>query len=132
MGYKIFLSILLGAVFSGIALAVATYVATIDSNSGGGFMGPESNMWLIATIAGLIFGLILGGFSGAIISVFDFGLLRALIFGGIVNALIVGGIHLVANGEMSDGVRYTLYPLIPIGLINSVFVSMVASFSKST
>jgi hypothetical protein len=130
MGYRIFVAMVIGATFSGITLAIVAYFATINSNSGGGFLGPERDWWPFAVVIDLIVGLIIGGISAGVVMGFNLSFIEAVSFCGILNLLIVIGFYFFTNGQMSYGIKYPLYSLIPIGLINGAIVSWFASFQK--
>lgn len=122
MGFNIFACVAIGSIFTGCALSIAGYFITINSTDGG-WLGPESDWWPIMVVINLIAGLIVGGISAAIIVGFNLNFVKAVSLCGILNLLIVIGFYVFTNGLMSESIRYSLYALIPIGLINGGIVS---------
>ncbi len=119
---------MVGAVFTGLMLAVTSYFFTMKDHSGG-FL-PLSDWWFLVVIVALVFGAIIGGISGATIAGFNLGLIKALIFGAIINCVILFVFYIFTNGEMSFGIKSSLLSLIPIGLVNSAIVSWLSSTSQ--
>lgn len=126
MAYRIIPSIVAGALFTGFALGIAGYFITTNSTDGD-WLGPERNWWPIFVVTDLIVGLVIGGLSGAVIEGFGLSLSKAVLFCLILNLLIVAGFYFVTNGGMSESIRYSLYALIPIGLLNGIAVSLFSS-----
>lgn len=127
---RLILGIVTGAAFTGIMLALAGYFITINSTDGG-LLGPEKNWWIITVVTDLVVGILIGGVSGAAIRGFNLSSIKAVLFCGMLNLLIVAGFYFVTNGGMSEGIRYSLYALIPIGLLNGIAVSLFSSTSKT-
>ena len=128
---RVLIGILLGGVFSGVCLSFVCYLAAVNDADGSGFIGGNSTWSPFAAIAGVILGLILGGFSAAIITGFQMNLMKALIFEFCLNILIATLIYLlITNGPASDTVKYPLYFLVPIGLVNGAIVSLLPSLQK--
>lgn len=130
MGYKLIACIAVGAIFTGCALAIAGYFITIQSTDGG-LLGPENDAWPIAVVVNFIAGSIVGGISAAVIAGFNFGLIKALLFSGLLNILVVATFFFLTHGGMSEAIRYSLYALVPIGFINGVIVFIVAVASQT-
>lgn len=130
MGFKIALCVALGSVLTGCLLAIVGYFATITSPNGG-LLGAESDWWPLAVGIDLIAGFIIGGISAIVIAGFNMSYGKAIIFGGTLNLLIVVGFYIFSNGQMSQGIRYPLYSLIPIGLINGAIISWFFSTSQA-
>lgn len=130
MGYKIVLYVALGSAFTGCLLAVAGYFAAITSAESAP-LGSESDWWFLVVGIDLIAGLIIGGISAMVIVGFNMSYVKAVIFGGTINLLIVLGFYIFTNGQMSQGIRYSLYSLVPIGLINGAIVSWFSSTSQA-
>lgn len=125
MKLGIFLNIVIGAVFTGCLLAIVGYFATITSPHGG-FLGAERDWWLIAVITDLVVGSVIGGLSAIVIAGFNLSYVKAIIFCAVLNLLIVLRFYIFANGQMSQSIKYPLFALIPIGLLNGVLVSWFA------
>lgn len=123
---KLLLGIIIGAAFSGVTSAIASYVAVINDHSGS-FFGPASNWWDLAMIIGLVCGIVVGGLSAALIIGLKMGTLKAVLLGGFINLLIVAFFYFLTNGRMDDSIKYWLYALIPIGIINGLIVSFFNS-----
>ena len=125
-GTRLIFGIVTGTTFTGIMLALAGYFITINSTDGG-LLGPEKNWWIIAVVTDLGVGILIGGVSGAVIVGFNLSSIKAVLFCGMLNLLIVAGFYFVTNGGMSEGIRDSLYALIPIGLLNGIAVSLFSS-----
>jgi hypothetical protein len=125
MVVSIIKGILIGASFTGVMLAVVAYFGTINSNSGGGFLGPERDWWRIAVAEDFVLGVFIGGLSGAVIAGFNWNFTKALFLSGSMNLLLVVCVWLFLGNEgLSDSIKYSLYWLVPIGLITAAAVSL--------
>lgn len=125
---RVGLCIAVGSLFSGLVFALASYLFTMNDHSGG--LLPLSDWWYIVVLVALAFGAIIGGISGAIIAGFQFGLIKAAVFGFVFNSLISIALYIFAGADMSHGVRYSLLSLIPIGLFNGAIVSLASVGTK--
>lgn len=123
---KIILGTLIGAVFTGVVFSLVSYIITINDHSGGGswIFGSAKEWWWLAIIAGFIIGVVIGGFSGAVITAFNFKLLIAVIFGGLFNLFLISAFYIFVESGWSDGIAYKFYSLIPIGAVNGAVVSL--------
>ena len=130
MGIRLLLCFVIGSMITGSLLAITGYFATINS-SDGGFLGPEKEMWPVAVVVYLIVGAVIGCLSAAVVVGFRLDIGKAVLFCGVFNLILVGGFYFFTNGQMSDGIKYPLYSLIPIGLVNGLFVSWFSSSVRS-
>ncbi len=129
-GTKIILGVLVGSGFTGFTLAIASYFATINSPDSS-ILGSESDWWVFAILNGAVFGAIVGGLSGAIITGCKMAWFSAILFSGLLNFVISVTFFFLTNGGISAGIRYTVYALIPIGFLNGVVVMLASSTQKS-
>jgi hypothetical protein len=128
---RVLTGILLGGGFSGACLAVVCYLAAVNDAAGSSFIGSNSTWSPFAAVVGAILGLVLGGISAAIITGFQLNFAKALVFEFCVNLSIAALLYLlITNGPASDTVRYPLYSLIPIGLINGEIISLLPSLQR--
>jgi hypothetical protein len=124
---KLILSALTGAVFSAMALGIVSYFVNVNDRSvHGSFIFSPGSFWFAGVIAGVVLGFVHGGISGALIVKLDLKFLRALLYCGISNALIVLAFYIVTNGgeTVSDGIKYTIYSLIPVGIVSGAIVAI--------
>lgn len=129
-GTKIILGIFTGAVFIGVTMAVVGYFATVNSASSS-LIGAERDWWPVTVTTNFVFGLVLGAVSGAMIAGFSMSIPKAVAFGGLLNLLIVAIFYVITEGYVSDSIKYSLYSLIPIGIINGILVSFFTTPSRS-
>lgn len=127
---KIILGSIIGAIFTGLVLGVVAYFAAINDHSSS-LLGPSSTWWELAVIGGVVLGLIVGGFSGAIVAGFNLSFLNAAFFGGVFNFLLLSVFYILTNGLASSSIKYSFYALIPIGIINTTIVSLFNSSQQS-
>lgn len=122
-------TVLVSTIFTAVALSVAAYFSSIFSRSSTGLLGSESSFWFFAVLAGFVDGVILGLISGVVFSVIGPDTTKAVLFSTVFNVLVVAVFYVVfSNGGIeSDGIRYTLYSLIPIGILNAVIASLIGS-----
>jgi len=124
---KILVGIAVSALFTGLAFSLAAYFYTINDASGS-ILGPASDWWAYSLAIGLIFGFVVGGVCGTLIVSLNLRLWQALIIGGLVNLLIVGGLLLLTEGGGKNfPMKCALYSLIPIGLLNGLVACFFAS-----
>lgn len=122
--------LLIGSAMTGIVFAVHSYTFVIDNHSSTIF-GPASSFWTVAVAVGLVFGILIGGLAGAIIVGFKMRIALASLFNGVVNMTVVLWIYLNDDSVMNSKMQFSLFALIPIGIITGAVVSMFAS-SKET
>lgn len=122
---RVILGIFGGAVLTALALAIVAYFFAINDHSGGGgVLGSNSDWWFVGVLVGLILGFMVGLTSSSIILWLNLSPLRAALFGAGFNLVLSAGIYfLIVNGPPSDSIKYPLYSLTPIGLINGLAVS---------
>lgn len=126
---RILIGIVVGAAFSGIVFGIASYFYTVNNHSSTTF-GPASDWWAFAVIIGIVFGVMVGGLFGAFVTGLKMRFLTASILGGLINLFIVV-IFLAARSEVKNvAMKYSLYSLIPLGVINGVVVSYFSSSSQ--
>jgi len=131
---KLILSVLIGAIFSAITLGIASYFVNINDHSGGGsFIFSPGQFWFVGVIFGVVLGFVHGGISGALIADLDMNFLEALRFSAITNGLIVLAFYVLTGGgdKFSDGIKYTIYSLLPLGIISAAIISVFSYPRKS-
>ena len=123
---SILLGILTGTGFSSLALAIVAYFGAINSPDSA-VLGSERDWWMLAVASRLIFGAILGALSGAIIAGLGMSSLKAAILGGVLNLLIVGAFYIATDWQISSSIKFSLYFLVPIGIVNGVIVALIST-----
>ena len=124
---SILLGILTGAGFTSLALAIVQYFGTINSGDGGSWIGSDSDFWMLAVATGLVFGAILGGISGAIIAGLGISSLKAALFGGVLNLLILSAFYIATDWQISSSIKFSLYFLVPVGIVNGAIVALISA-----
>jgi len=120
---KIIVRSLLGAVcgsISGAALfGIPTYLSTET-----GFLGPESDWWLLAAIVGCFWGIVPGALIGFLVAKFQTTRLISLIIGAGLGAGVMVGLFITGFDPFIDSkILYTGLAAIPIGAVIALIIS---------
>lgn len=127
---KMIIGTSIGAIFTGIILAITFYLTEKNSNSST-VLYPASNWARLGLVFGAICELIIGAISGAVIVNFQLGITKAILFGLIFNLLLGGAFYIYTGGGWNDSLTLDFFALIIVGIINAAIVSLVNVGQKS-
>lgn len=85
--------------------------------------GAASGFWFLAVCTGLVFGAVVGGLSAALLVGLKMRVIIAALLVGIVNLIVVVWFLGSTNPVTDIRVRFVIYSLVPLGLIQGAIIS---------
>ncbi|MBK8464354.1 MAG: hypothetical protein IPL32_00845 [Chloracidobacterium sp.] len=110
--------VIFGALFTGCALATLLYFPGKNDHSSTG-LGPASDWAWLGLIVGGVLGIVIGGISGAVVVGFQLGILKATLFGLILNLILA----VIAFSILEN--NFLVLVLIIVGAVNGAVVSFI-------
>lgn len=120
---KIIQGILVGALFSGLLSAICACYLALISNTTGELGLKTRDFWWLALIMGGLFGLIVGGFIGAIVYALNLNIIK----GGLLGLLltIIPACFLLLSGDKFDiDIRRFGVAFVVISTLAGIIVSL--------
>jgi hypothetical protein len=126
---KLLLGITAGAVTTGICFTIALYCYELIFPSGGFGIS-----WQLALIAGVMYGVPIGGVIGAIITILQLSTVKGVLLGSFLGFLIGFALSIFGSmpGEVLDNKgKYIIFAFIITGLLNGAVVSFLNSLQQT-
>lgn len=127
---KILQGIIIGSIFTSLALAIVAYIIVIIDDSVGHFGIEPSDFWWLAVMLGFGLGLLFGGFTGGSIAALKLNSTKGILFGLLFSIFIVLLFLVWTGGGWDNVTKNFSVAFIVIAVINGFLVSIVTGQSS--
>ena len=126
---KLLQGILAGALFSGALSAICAVYIAFTSNTVSDFGLRAKDFWWLSMLLAGLFGLIVGGILGAVISELNLSLIKGGLCGFLITAIPAIFFLLLAEGKFDENFRRFGTLFIVITTLTGIFVSFIQMLS---
>lgn len=121
-----FQGIIIGALFSGVILAICEGLIVANSAATGELGLKSRDFWWLAMILGGLLGLFIGGIIGGVVSELNLNVIRS---GGYVFIILVIPVFFIlfSGDKFDDDIKKSAIAFLAIETITGIFVSLITS-----